>query len=263
MTGARLDVWMTQRGLAESREKAQALIMAGRVTVDGAPETKPGTEVADSAAVVVAPGPAHVGRGALKLVGALDAFKVDPADRLVVDVGASTGGFTETLLDRGARKVYAVDVGRGQLHESLRADPRVVVLEQTNARSLSLREVPEPCDLATMDVSFISVLKILPALRGILVPGANLVVLVKPQFELGRFRVARGGVVRDPALHLQSLRDVAWAAQHELAYAVRGACASPLEGAEGNREFFLHLLREGPALGAEPFDAMMTRAVGT
>ena len=263
MTGARLDVWLTEHGLAESREKAQALVMAGRVTVDGVPETKPGTEIAESAAVVVAPGPAHVGRGAVKLAGALDAFAVNPADRLVVDVGASTGGFTETLLDRGARRVYAVDVGRGQLHESLRADPRVVVLEQTNARSLSLREVPEPCDLATMDVSFISVLKILPALRGILVPGAHLVVLVKPQFELGRFRVGRGGVVRDPTLHLQSLRDVAWAAQHELGYAVRGACASPITGAEGNREFFLHLLREGDLLGDQPFDALMAQAVGT
>jgi 23S rRNA (cytidine1920-2'-O)/16S rRNA (cytidine1409-2'-O)-methyltransferase len=263
LSGVRLDVWLAEHGLAESREKASALVMAGRVTVDGIPVTKPGTEVGDSAKVVVAPGPQHVGRGAVKLAGALDAFHVDPAGRLAVDVGASTGGFTETLLERGARRVYAVDVGRGQLHESLRADPRVVVLEQTNARGLSAREVPEPCDLATMDVSFISVLKILPALRGILVPGADLVVLVKPQFEVGRFRVGRGGVVRDPALHLQSLRDVAWAAQHELGYAVRGACASPLPGAEGNREFFLHLLREGAQLSSGPFDAMMAEAVGT
>jgi 23S rRNA (cytidine1920-2'-O)/16S rRNA (cytidine1409-2'-O)-methyltransferase len=261
LKGARLDVWLTEHGLAESREKAQALVMAGRVTIDGAPVTKPGAPVPSSAAVAVAPGPAHVGRGALKLAGALEAFSVDPAGLLVVDVGASTGGFTEVLLARGARRVYAVDVGRGQLHESLRADPRVVVLEQTNARNLSAREVPEPCALATMDVSFISVLKILPALRSLLLPEGQLLVLVKPQFELGRFRVGRGGVVTDPALHLQSLRDVAWIAQREIGYAVRGACPSPLEGTEGNREFFLHLHRNGPPLEGAPFDAMMAGAV--
>jgi 23S rRNA (cytidine1920-2'-O)/16S rRNA (cytidine1409-2'-O)-methyltransferase len=249
--------------MAESREKAQALVMAGRVSVDGTPVTKPGAEVRESAAVVVAPGPAHVGRGAVKLAGALDAFQVDPRGLLVVDVGSSTGGFTETLLARGASKVYAVDVGRGQLHESLRADPRVVVLEQTNARNLSPRDVPDPCALVTMDVSFISVLKILPALRALLIPEGQLIVLVKPQFELGRFRVGRGGVVRDPALHLQSLRDVAWAAQREIGCAVRGACPSPLPGTEGNREFFLHLMRDGAPLAADAFDLMMAQAVGT
>src|SRR5262249_10112943 len=158
-------------------------------------------------------GPEHVGRGAVKLAGALEAFTVNPQGRVAIDVGASTGGFTETLLARGATKVYAVDVGYGQLHESLRSDPRGVVLERLNARYMSAREVPEPCSLATMDVSFISVLKILPALRALLRADADAVVLVKPQFELGRIHVGRGGVVKEPSLHLQALRDVVWAAQ--------------------------------------------------
>lgn len=258
---ARLDVWLVERGLVESREKAQALVMAGRVRVDGVPATKPGAPVREGANVELLPGPLHVGRGAVKLEGALDAFSVDPRGRIGVDVGASTGGFTETLLARGAVRVYAVDVGRGQLHERLRGDPRVVVLEQVNARNLSSREVPEPCGIATMDVSFISVLKILPALRGILTPGADMIVLVKPQFEVGRFRVGPGGVVKDPALHLQVLSDVAWAAQREMGFGVLGACPSPITGSEGNREFFLHLRRDGPSLAAADLAALLERTV--
>jgi len=176
-------------------------------------------------------------------------------------VGASTGGFTEMLLARGAVRVYAVDVGRGQLHERLRTDTRVVVIDAVNARSLSSREVPEPCGLATMDVSFISVLKILPALRGVLAPSGDAVVLVKPQFEVGRFRVGRGGIVSDPALHRQALRDVAWAAQREMGYCLTGACASPITGAEGNREFFLHLARDGSPLAGARFESMLEDAV--
>jgi 23S rRNA (cytidine1920-2'-O)/16S rRNA (cytidine1409-2'-O)-methyltransferase len=262
MTASRLDVWMVEHGLAESREKAQALVMAGRVRVDGAPARKPGDAVAADAAVELIPGPQHVGRGAIKLAGALDTLGVDPRGRVTVDVGASTGGFTETLLERGAVRVYAVDVGRGQLHERLRGDARVVVIDAVNARSLSTREVPEPCGLATMDVSFISVLKILPALRSVLAPAADAIVLVKPQFEVGRFRVGRGGVVSDPALHRQALRDVAWAAQHEMGYGLTGACASPITGAEGNREFFLHLARDGAPLPLARFEAMLSEAVG-
>jgi 23S rRNA (cytidine1920-2'-O)/16S rRNA (cytidine1409-2'-O)-methyltransferase len=182
---------------------------------------------------------------------------------VAVDVGASTGGFTEMLLERGAVRVYAVDVGRGQLHERLRADPRVVVIDAVNARSLSSREVPEPCGLATVDVSFISVLKILPALRGVLAPAGDAVVLVKPQFEVGRFRVGRGGIVSDPALHRQALRDVAWAAQHEMGYGLTGACPSPITGAEGNREFFLHLARDGTPLAGARFESMVEEAVKT
>jgi 23S rRNA (cytidine1920-2'-O)/16S rRNA (cytidine1409-2'-O)-methyltransferase len=256
----RLDVWLTENGLAESREKAQALVMAGRVRVDGAPASKPGTRVRASASVEVAPGPAHVGRGALKLAGALDAFSLSPSGRVTVDVGASTGGFTETLLERGAARVYAVDVGRGQLHEKLRADPRVVVRERTNARSLGPADVPERCALSVMDVSFISVGKILPALPGILTPDADVVVLVKPQFEVGRREVGRGGLVKDPALHRRVLHGVAAHAQR-LGYAVRGAVASPVTGAEGNREFFLHLVVGGPPVPAEELDRMLERAV--
>jgi len=262
VTDSRLDVWLVEHGLAESREKAQALVMAGRVRVGGAPARKPGDAVPTDAEVELLPGPQHVGRGAIKLAGALDTLRVDPAGRVAVDVGASTGGFTETLLQRGAARVYAVDVGRGQLHERLRADPRVVVIDAVNARSLSSRDVPEPCGLATVDVSFISVVKILPALRGVLAPGAEAIVLVKPQFEVGRFRVGRGGVVSDPALHGQALRDVAWAAQHEMGYGLAGACSSPITGAEGNREFFLRLLRDGPPAAAARFEAMLAEAVG-
>ena len=256
----RLDVWLTEHGLAESREKAQALVMSGRVSIDGRRAEKSGAPVRDGAAVTVEAGQTHVGRGALKLGGALDALGVDPHGRVAVDVGASTGGFTQTLLERGARRVYAVDVGRGQLHERLRTDPRVVVCDRANARDLSSREVREPCSLATMDVSFISVRKILPALRGVLTPAAELVVLVKPQFEVGRFQVGRGGIVRDPALHLQALRDVAFVAQ-ELGYAVRGSCPSCVPGAEGNREFFLHLVRDGTRLAADELDATLKKAV--
>jgi 23S rRNA (cytidine1920-2'-O)/16S rRNA (cytidine1409-2'-O)-methyltransferase len=237
----RLDVWLVEHGLAPSREKAQALVMAGRVRIDGQPATKAGTAVRGEAAVDVVPGPEHVGRGAIKLEGALDALGVDPRGRVAVDVGASTGGFTETLLERGATRVYAVDVGRGQLHESLRADPRVIVRERVNARHLSAREVPEPCGIATVDVSFISVTKLLAPLRSVLAADADAVVLVKPQFEVGRGQVGRGGIVKDPEKHLQALRDVASAAQTEARLAVIGACPSPIAGMEGNREFFLHL----------------------
>jgi 23S rRNA (cytidine1920-2'-O)/16S rRNA (cytidine1409-2'-O)-methyltransferase len=259
---ARLDVWLAEHGLAESREKAQALVMAGRVRVNGAPATKPGVAVRLPALVEVVPGPEHVGRGALKLVAALDTFGVDPSGKRAVDVGASTGGFTEVLLERGATRVYAVDAGRGQIHERLRADARVVVLERTNARFLGPAQVPEPCALATMDVSFISVLKVLPALRTVLAPDADVLVLVKPQFEVGRAQVGRGGIVRDPSLHFQTLLQVARAAQDTLGFAVRGASASPVKGAEGNREFFLHLVPEGAPLAPEDLLATLRRAVG-
>jgi len=256
----RLDVWLTEHGLTESREKAQALVMAGRVSVDGRRADKPGAPVRAGAAVTVEAGPSHVGRGAAKLEGALDALAVDPRGRIALDVGASTGGFTETLLARGAVRVYAVDVGRGQLHERLRTDPRVVVRDRVNARDLSPADVPEPCSLATVDVSFISARKILPALLRVLAPDAELVVLVKPQFEVGRFQVGRGGIVKDPALHLQALRDVAFVAQ-DLGYAVRGACPSPVPGAEGNRELFLHLVRGGPRRAADELLALLAKAV--
>jgi 23S rRNA (cytidine1920-2'-O)/16S rRNA (cytidine1409-2'-O)-methyltransferase len=259
-TSRRLDVWLVEHGLAESREKAQALVMAGRVRLDGRPATKAGTPVPADAAVDVLPGPEHVGRGALKLEGALDAFGVDPRARTCVDVGASTGGFTETLLRRGAARVYAVDVGRGQLHESLRADSRVVVLERVNARHLTAREVPEACGLATVDVSFISVTKLLAPLRTVLAPEADVLVLVKPQFEVGRGQVGRGGIVKAPEKHLQALRDVAAAARSEAKLAVIAACPSPILGMEGNREFFLHLRTDATrALATTEIEDLLAR----
>jgi 23S rRNA (cytidine1920-2'-O)/16S rRNA (cytidine1409-2'-O)-methyltransferase len=256
----RLDVWLAEAGLSESREKAQALVMAGRVKVGGQRATKPGTRVKQGVLVEVDPGPAHVGRGALKLRGALAAFGVDPAGRVAIDVGASTGGFTETLLEHGALRVYAIDVGRGQLHERLRQDARVVVRDRCNARELSPELVPERCGFAVMDVSFISVVKILKPLLRVLAPGATTLVLVKPQFEVGRTQVGRGGIVRDPALHLQALRDVAAGAQ-AAGYAVRDACASPVAGATGNREFFLHLVSGGEALPPDTLLPLLRKAV--
>ncbi|MCU0241505.1 MAG: TlyA family RNA methyltransferase [Vicinamibacteria bacterium] len=257
----RLDVWLVERGLAESRQKAQALVMAGRVRVSGQPAPKPGLAIAEDARVEVLSGPEHVGRGALKLIGALDAFALDPRDRVVIDVGASTGGFTEVLLARGARRIYAVDVGRAQLHERVRHDPRVIVREGLNARQLSPAEIPEVCNLAVMDVSFISVLKILPALALVLTPDADAIVLVKPQFELARRDIGRGGLVKDSALHRQALLGVAAAAQQAHGYVVRAACPSPITGSAGNREFFLHLARSGASLPAETMQAMITGAV--
>ena len=259
-TSRRLDVWLVEHGLAESREKAQALVMAGRVRVDGQPATKAGTAVRAAAAVDVIPGPQHVGRGAIKLEGALDAFGVDPRGRVAVDVGASTGGFTETLLQRGATRVYAVDVGHGQLHESLRGDARVVVLERVNARHLTAREVPEACGIATVDVSFISVTKLLGPLRTVLAPEADVLVLVKPQFEVGRGQVGRGGIVKAPEKHLQALRDVAAAARSEAKLAVVAASPSPILGMEGNREFFLHLRTEAArALSPAELEELLVR----
>jgi 23S rRNA (cytidine1920-2'-O)/16S rRNA (cytidine1409-2'-O)-methyltransferase len=256
----RLDVWLVEHGLAASREKAQALVMAGRVRVRGVAAAKPGSPVAEDAAVEVVAGPDHVGRGALKLAGALDAFGLDPAGRAAVDVGASTGGFTETLLDRGAARVYAVDVGRAQLHERLRADPRVLVREGVNARRLSPADVPERCTLATLDLSFISVLKVLPALRSVLAPAADAVCLVKPQFEVGRRQVGRGGIVRDPARHREALGSVA-AGARGLGYGVLAATASPLPGAAGNREFFLHLRPDGGGLEGDALEAALDAAM--
>jgi 23S rRNA (cytidine1920-2'-O)/16S rRNA (cytidine1409-2'-O)-methyltransferase len=256
----RLDVWLAERGHAESREKAQALVMAGRVLVNDVPARKPGAAVSASDQVRVVPGPTHVGRGGVKLEGALDAFAIDPKGLVCLDVGASTGGFTEILLRRGAARVYAVDTGRGQIHESLRADPRVVLRERTNARRLSTADVPEPCRLAVMDVSFISATKVVPALLRVLAPDADLIVLVKPQFEVGRAEVGRGGLVKDKALQARALREVAEAAQQDGGYGVRNACPSPLAGAEGNREFFLHLRRGAPALESAALKTLVERA---
>jgi 23S rRNA (cytidine1920-2'-O)/16S rRNA (cytidine1409-2'-O)-methyltransferase len=256
----RLDSWLVSKGIVESREKAQGLVLAGQVRIDGLPASKCGIRVRPEAAVEVLASARPVGRGALKLPAALDAFGIAVDGKIAVDVGASTGGFTEVLLARGAVRVYAVDVGYGQLHERLRSDPRVVVRERVNARRLSPEVVPEPCAVATLDVSFISILKLLPALASVLAPGALLAVLVKPQFEVGRGQVGRHGIVQDPALHLQALLGVAEAARRE-GYAVLGAVPSPITGTEGNREFFLELRHGGPGLAGGALLTVVTSAV--
>lgn len=243
----RLDVFLVNSGLVESRRKAQALVMAGHVTVDGVPAHKPGQSVALDAEVAVAAPRGPVSRGALKLQPALDALAVAPVGRVCLDVGASTGGFTEVLLDAGATRVYAVDVGRGQLHERLAGDPRVVVVDRVNARYLTEDHVPERPRLAVIDVSFISVLKVLPAVVGVLDADADVVALVKPQFELARGDVGRGGIVTDPESHARAITSVAEGTPQP--WTIVGGCASPIRGAEGNREFFLHVRR-----GAKPVD---------
>jgi 23S rRNA (cytidine1920-2'-O)/16S rRNA (cytidine1409-2'-O)-methyltransferase len=251
----RLDVLLVERGLAESRAQAQALVMAGRVPG----YAKAGQQVDESAVLVVDQPPKYVSRGGDKLEHALDELGVDPAGRDALDVGASTGGFTDVLLQRGAARVIALDVGRGQLHERLRADPRVTVLERTNARDLS--ELPFEPDLVTCDVSFISVRTALPPALALARKGWDALVLVKPQFEAGREDVGRGGVVRDPEVHRRVLRDVAEAALAWPAQVV-GVVDSGLPGPKGNREFFLHLVhREQPAVPDE-LDDWIDDAVG-
>jgi 23S rRNA (cytidine1920-2'-O)/16S rRNA (cytidine1409-2'-O)-methyltransferase len=234
----RLDQLLVDRGLAESRQKAQALILAGSVLVNGQKAEKPGHTVPADVRVEITEKLRYVGRGGLKLEAALDRFGIAVDERVCLDVGSSTGGFTDCLLQRGARRVYAVDAGTGQLDWKLRNDARVVVRENVNARYLTSEVVPEPCDLATFDVSFISVTKILPAVPPVLRPEAELVILVKPQFEVGRDQVGKGGIIRDPELHEQACRKVA-AAVEELGYKAEWM-DSPILGAEGNREFLLH-----------------------
>jgi 23S rRNA (cytidine1920-2'-O)/16S rRNA (cytidine1409-2'-O)-methyltransferase len=241
----RLDVLLVERGLAESRAQAQALVMAGLVPG----HAKAGEQVDEEADLVVERPPRYVSRGGEKLEHALDELAIDVKGRDALDVGASTGGFTDVLLQRGAARVIALDVGRGQLHERLRADRRVTVLERTNARELT--ELPFAPDLVTCDVSFISVRTALPPALALARPGWEALMLVKPQFEAGRADVGRGGVVRDPETHRRVLREVAEAALAWPAQTV-GVVDSGLPGPKGNREFFLHLVhREDPSLPDE------------
>ncbi|HEU5279022.1 MAG TPA: TlyA family RNA methyltransferase [Gaiellaceae bacterium] len=238
----RLDVLLVERGLAESRTQAQALVMAGRVPGF----EKPGTQVDESVELAVDALPPYVSRGGEKLAHALDAFAVNPEGRDALDVGASTGGFTDVLLQRGAARVVALDVGYGQLHERLRSDPRVTVLERTNAREVDA--LPFAPELVVCDVSFISVQLALPRVLELARPGWEAVVLVKPQFEAGRAEVGKGGVVRDPEVRRRVAREVAEAALSWGAETVR-AVDSGLPGPKGNREVFLHLAhREQPEL---------------
>jgi 23S rRNA (cytidine1920-2'-O)/16S rRNA (cytidine1409-2'-O)-methyltransferase len=241
--GVRLDRLLVDRGLAPSRERAQRLILAGEVLVAERPATKPGSLVAPHAHVRLrAPASPYVSRGGEKLAGALDAFGLDVGGLVALDVGASTGGFTDCLLRRGARRVIAVDVGYGQLAWTLRQDTRVAVLERTNARYLAARMLPETPDLATMDVSFISLTLVLPAVTGILRPGGTILALVKPQFEAGRGQVGKGGIVRDPEVRAAAVMRVRRAAE-ALGLDVRGEADSVLPGPRGNREVFLWLVR--------------------
>lgn len=238
MGGQRLDVALVARGLAESRAKARAAIEGGLVSVDGRQASKASEVVSEAALIEARPAHPWVGRGALKLVHALDLWGVDPKGRVAVDVGASTGGFTEVCLSRGAARVYALDVGRDQLHPSLRADPRVINLEGVDARAASRALIPESFDLVVCDVSFIGLAKALPAVMALAAEGSDLVALVKPQFEVGRAHVGKGGLVRDEAERQRALVE-AEAFMEASGWSVRAASDSPIEGGEGAREYLL------------------------
>jgi len=229
---------MVERGLAESREKAQALIMAGSVRLNGQKAAKPGQPVEPDAVVELLARPQFVGRGGLKLAGALQHFALDPAGKICLDIGSSTGGFTDALLQAGAARVHCVDVGAGQLDWKLRNDPRVRVHESINARELRFDDIGELADLLVCDVSFISVTLILPAAVPLLQPGGQMVILIKPQFEVGKGQVGKGGIVRDPELHRAAQERVSRAVQ-ELGFAT-AIMESPILGAEGNKEFLLY-----------------------
>lgn len=252
----RLDLLLVERGLAPTREKARALIMAGSVRAAGVPVVKAGALLPADAPLEVA-GPPHpyVSRGGVKLAHALEAFRIAVAGRVCLDLGASTGGFTDCLLQAGAATVIAVDVGAGLLDARLRADPRVRLLERTNVRHLRPGDLPAVPDLATADLAFISLALVLPVLRPLLAFPREVVVLVKPQFEVGRGQVGKGGVVREPEKHRAAVRKVAEAAT-QAGFTVRGFAASPLLGPKGNREFLLHL-----AEGGEPLS--LTAALGS
>jgi len=243
----RLDILLYKRGVADSREQARRLIMAAQVLVDGKVIDKPGTRVPTTAAISIKEEPAYVSRGGLKLEAALRAFNIDVHGLVAADIGASTGGFTDCLLQHGAARVYAIDVGYGQLAWRLRQDPRVVIMERVNVRYL--RELPEPIDLATVDVSFISLKLVLPAVMQVLQPDGQIIALIKPQFEAGQKQVGKGGVVKDPAVHRAVLHEVlAWALSNGLQ--VNGVIASPLRGPAGNVEFLAYfVLRSGEHFG--------------
>ncbi len=248
MKKIRLDQRVFELNMAESREKAKALIMAGSVFVNGNKETKPGAPVAEDASIEVKGDKLpYVSRGGLKLEKALNTFAIDPAGFVCIDCGASTGGFTDCLLQRGAKHVFAVDVGYGQLAWSLRTDERVTVMERTNARSLTPDMFPEKMDMAVMDMSFISLHLVLPAVRTLLRDGGQVVCLVKPQFEAGREKVGKKGVVRDPAVHREVLENFI-ASAGSLGFSVAGMSFSPVRGPEGNIEYLAWLKTEGESV---------------
>ena len=234
----RLDRLIVERGLAESREKAQALIMAGEVLVNGQKASKPGQAVAHDSRIEILARPPYVGRGGLKLAGALGHFAIGVGGQTCLDIGASTGGFTDALLQAGAARVHAVDVGAGQLDWKLRTDPRVVLHEGINARALKFEDIGEPVDFIACDVSFISVTLILPAVVPLLQPAGQMVILIKPQFEAGKGQVGKGGIVREPEIHQAACERVARAVR-ELGFET-SIMESPILGAQGNKEFLLY-----------------------
>lgn len=246
MTKVRLDHLLVARGHAENPSRARTLLLEGRVFSGERRLDKGGLLVDPDLPLEVREGRRWVSRGALKLIAGLDAFGIDAAGRIALDVGASTGGFTQVLLERGAARVYAVDVGYGQLDWQLRQDPRVVVLERTNARALDRTHVPEPVDLVVCDASFISLRTVLPAPLTLTASDAALVALIKPQFEVGKGRVGKGGVVRDPALHAEVCEQVREWLEREMGWRVLGVTESPITGPRGNREFLIGAVRNAP-----------------
>jgi len=240
----RLDLALVARGLVATRAKARDLIARGEVRIDGAVVRKPAINVRDEQTIAVdAQAAAYVSRGAVKLAAALDHFGLDPRERVALDIGASTGGFTQLLLERGAARVYAVDVGKGQLHAAIASDPRVVALEECDARTLDRTHVPEGIGAIVADVSFISLMKVLPSALALAASGCWLVALVKPQFEVGRAGVGKGGIVRDAVLRERALADVRdWLAA-QATWRVLGHMPSPIEGGSGNVEFLLAAVR--------------------
>ena len=238
MTKRRIDSLIVERGLAESRAKAQALIMAGEVVVEGKSVIKPGTLVDEEVAVTILKPPPFVSRGGVKLDYALKHFQIDVSSKVVTDIGASTGGFTDCLLQRGASRVYAIDVGYGQIDYRLRQNPQVVVMERVNARYPI--PLPERVELATMDLSFISVEKVIPSVAKLLKSSGHLLVLLKPQFEARREEVGKGGIIKQPLVHARVLgRFTAWITEH--GFRLGGLVSSPILGASGNKEFFVLL----------------------
>jgi 23S rRNA (cytidine1920-2'-O)/16S rRNA (cytidine1409-2'-O)-methyltransferase len=255
----RLDTLLAERGLFESRSRAAAAVIAGDVRVGGRPARKPGEMVADEAELAVTEPPPFVSRGGVKLANALDAFGIDPAGRRALDVGASTGGFTDCLLQRGAESVIALDVAYGEFHWRLRNDERVTVIERRNARSLRPDELPYAPDLIVADLSFISLTKVLPAVVSAAAPRFDLLAMVKPQFEVGRERVGRGGVVRSPDDRRSALVTVGRHALDELGAAVMGYAASGLPGPAGNRESFVWIAEAGREGAVEDVEAAARR----
>lgn len=251
MAGSRLDVEIVNRGLVPSREQARAAVLAGRVTVDGQVVTKAGAPVAPTAVIVMAEGQKFVSRGGMKLCGALDTFGLDPSGLTALDVGASTGGFTDCLLQRGAISVTALDVGYGQLAWSLRSDERVRVLERTNIRTAAPDTIGGPYGLVVIDVSFVGLAKVLPHVLPLVTPEGFVVALVKPQFEAGKGRVGKKGVVREPALHQEVLESVVATVTAE-GWVVRGLTWSPITGPQGNIEFWVWLARTGEPASETP-----------